>query len=399
MASINNLPDELLHCIAKNSEGRFRNTDLANLSLVSRRLTAIAQEVLICDPRLQLGQIHNYLRTLSHHMSWAPKIQRLEIWSNLENRGQPELNALGRALVRRVPRVEAAQDFWLSNTEFFDWCLSTITQHASHSLYELEWGRALNSDMVPAFLGILFVSLPGLKELKISATWLMDFRIFSGLLVDTGRIMMPFNWDQVDFLASVLPLLQSRLETLEFPTNNRYLYSVPSSIEWFDFRTFTTLTHLSLPMFVLGSTPRALNGPVAILPPSLELLRITEGTKDAVPFVKSLCREINKGKFPSLKRVKIFFGTQKANINDARDLKLACGDVKLGLFMYFPGVDLTTEEAGRSLWSLKEERVLWEVEGMVHKRKMGVFGVPQHQRKIYEPVEYEWDVDGDIEML
>jgi hypothetical protein len=92
--TVHDLPKELLLNIAAQFTHWSRNSDLANLALVSRRWRPIAQEWLAKVPCFQLTHIDKYLWEIGHNDYLFPQIRTLEIHSRSERRTQEETNGM-----------------------------------------------------------------------------------------------------------------------------------------------------------------------------------------------------------------------------------------------------------------------------------------------------------------
>jgi hypothetical protein len=395
--TINTLPDEMLLDISKKIIGKHRNTYLANLSLVSRRFAPIAQEALICAPRFCITQIHKYLWALGNHSTWIPKIRSLEMHSK-SNEHRFIYSTVNRNFAVGIEGVRAPAEFWSRNAEFKNACLKMIRFYTDDQAHDVRWRLALETDMPSALLGILLVSLPNLKELKIAASWLVDFPLFVTLVTDNVR-RTPSNWRPV-YLSSVLRGLQGKLEVLELPTDlshtmDRVVY---------DFRDFQNLTQLSLPMGLLDFT-RAQPPQITLLPRTLQILRITEATHTTANVVNTLCLAFKKSRFPSLSRIEVYFthnwptvqeqAERHRSLDPYWDMRRICADAGLALFLYFSGTQMQTRDVGRSLWASREDGEIDFAEAVHHERRRGCFG-------LFEPrclafVE-EIDAQGDVVM-
>ena len=82
--TVTSLPNEILLEIASLlTQSRHQNRNLRNLALTCRRWGPIAQEVLICSPKLDAAQLPSYLYSLTRHPHLIPKVKSLQLWSKL----------------------------------------------------------------------------------------------------------------------------------------------------------------------------------------------------------------------------------------------------------------------------------------------------------------------------
>ena len=100
-STLASLPTETLLQIAASIQGQSRNDSLRALALAARVFRSIAQEALLCFPRLKTSAIHAYLYAL-----WqpglerlTPKVKTLEILSNSKDRFGTE----GQGFLMRYP--------------------------------------------------------------------------------------------------------------------------------------------------------------------------------------------------------------------------------------------------------------------------------------------------------
>lgn len=233
MAKLEDLPPELLLEIGRYIRNRYRNSDLASLSLVSAYMRPIAQERLLEEPWFKLSNIHLFMAEL-HRQSWViPKIRALELWSSekgreitfddhrgvLANLFNPPF--AGRHQPRaHYPAVSCPMDLWIKLDH--TGCANTAKRFAQSFADACEWNIALQHDVVPALLGLLLVSLPTLRALRSSATWLMDFPIITSVLSAEVITVTPWEWEH-DWLKGVMVTLAAKLEVLEVPTNYSHM--------------------------------------------------------------------------------------------------------------------------------------------------------------------------------
>ncbi|KAF2656419.1 hypothetical protein K491DRAFT_757524 [Lophiostoma macrostomum CBS 122681] len=410
MAHIDLLPNELLLEIGDRIRGPHRNSDLASLSLVSRRLRPIGQENLLCEPAFNLTHLHTFLRELGHHYYLIPKIKCLEILSSAKGRvpHQELLNVdLGAALeVEEYPALPCPWElFALSN--FRARCVDVINYFLKEGDYRRNWHTALNADIVQALLGVLLVILPNLKSLHIGASWLMDWPIFSSLTPPGVKIVEPEGWDH-KWLSPVLQKLQAELQALEFPADMAAFVAEYRTVALFDFRGFKKLKHLSLSSATFCSqTRQPPPNPARLLPTSLELLRMSECTPATINFMNEICLAKKHGKFPSLKRVELYFWSsvriicsaarRRRDPHPVHDVRRMCADAEIELYLYFPMLKLSTRDLGRAPWSIREEGIskLKAVELAACSRNP----LLDPRWLAPEPFELTSDLEGDIVMM
>lgn len=391
MAKIQSLPNEVLLEIALRLYGRHRNSDLASLSLVSQQFRPVAQETLLQKPCFKLANIHKFLMEMFREDWVIPKIQSLELWSTHEGRGskyrtQDSFPHLGNQrlwhLLLMHPRYTAVPCPPDLRVElFFPGWKDTIKRFSKDQEGEMSWLKAFDNDVVPALLGLLLASLPNLKELRCAALWLMDFPIMHGLLSKEVTRTAPSRWRH-RFLAGLVDKLASNLRVLEVPTNMTSMFFDyrPSGV--FDYTSFRNLKELSVSMELIYYDQRNPPSPwpIPLLPPNLQLLRISEGTVSTVRFLEDLCKVKRGGNnMQSLKRVEVIYATVYENIvrypkivswlpvvkvlpDPIHYMRSLFSDAELSLSLYFPGVPMTSFDADRSLWSLKESGELMDVE-------------------------------------
>ncbi|KAL1606202.1 hypothetical protein SLS60_003603 [Paraconiothyrium brasiliense] len=431
MAAIEVLPPEILLEIGRQVRGRYRNSDLANLSLVSRQLRPVAQESLLQKPRLKLINIHLFMVELNRHSWIIPRIQDLELWSTDEGRELKyfTLPDFPTGFFARVP--QRMMNHFLTQVKYSavpcapdisakldpKECADTIKRFSKSKAHEREWNMALEQDIVPALLGLLLVNLPKLKALRCAAVWLMDFPNLTSVLSAEVSLVVPSAWKH-DWLAGTMDMLAEKLEEFEVPTNDFHMRFSRNASALFNFSSFTKLKKLSISMdaiYYRDRPPlRPSPWPVPLLPPNLEILRISEGTDLTTSFVEDLCKVKKEGKIlQALRRVEIFFKLQyDFVVIEPTSLKTVCSDAIIALSLYFPGYPITTREVDRSLWSLKEERMMaqvrWERFYRKHELAMSLESYEWDRLWVMErcvceldseqEMELNFDVDGDVEM-
>lgn len=198
--ALNDLPEELLSNVASQLTDLKRNTHLANLSLTSRRLRVIAQELLICRPKFNLTYIDRYVWELGHHPHLLPRVHSLEIWRVSEGRIERDEDGLA---IRKYNPVLSPYAFSLDLMEFIEECASIAQHFGADARAQSKWVSALTNDVVPALFGVLLCALPNLEELKCGGGWLVDFPFFRLLLGGKPRTVMPSNWKH-EYLSGAL---------------------------------------------------------------------------------------------------------------------------------------------------------------------------------------------------
>lgn len=375
------LPTELLLHICDFIQGPNRNTNLASLALVSRRLRPVAQEQLLCRPSFKLTHIHTFLRELGHHHTLIPKIKRLEIFSSTTGRIQelpppPEDDS------------DEAQDAYFESLPDFEYpalpcprevfmepgfrarCTDVINYFLNDEQEDIkkDWLAALNSDIVPALLGVLLVLLPNLKELHIATSWLMDWPIFSSLRASELRDWEPWGWEHT-WMDPIMEHVQGRLEVLEFPADLTELRFPWDTKSMFDLRIFNNLRRLSLtmPMLLLNPTTRVpdLLGPADILPASLELLQVGECNCFAGNMLNDICLAKKRHELPRLARVEFYhektwlvtsaFAKYSRALNLYQDVVRICSEAEIEIYQWFPQIGFQISKIGATPWKLREE--------------------------------------------
>jgi hypothetical protein len=303
--TIHDLPDELWILIGAKFTHLRRNRDLANLSLVSKKWRAIAQEWLLKRPRFNLTHIDKYLWELGHHEHLHPQIHSLEIWSSSENRIPCDANG---APTREYKLTPAPQ--W--NPEFFTECKDIIRYWAKDKKYRVCWFTALHQDCVPALFCVLVCILPNLEELKLGNAWLRDFPVFGNMLspnVNAARTLAaPYGFD---YMNCALDLLLPRLVVLEVPADMSSVHDSMYATTLFNFHKFNSLKEVGITMMALWLRPSARRitppDPREIFPPSLEVLKISEATWATLAFLQNLCLAKIGGHYPALRRVEVYY--------------------------------------------------------------------------------------------
>jgi hypothetical protein len=419
--SILDLPTEVLLEIGNHFHGLDQNSNLKSLSLVNQRFRSVAQEKLLCNPSFHLTHIYNYMFELGQNTRLLGKVQKLEIFNSREGQSKHRVSygnypTWSQYLARYTiydSYPQAPSPLYMTEcTDIMDAFKNVIghftreghnIQTRDDRIAQLEWLNALEDDDVHGLLGILLVALPNLKELCIGATWLMDFPIFSHILTNTTTCLAPLEWSR-RWTKVPLATLFDKLEVLELPADiTGLLFSRPGR-DLLNLHPFHKLKHLGLSMDMINAVSirsRAPPNPTHFLPPSLELLRISECTELTTNFINELCLARKKGHFPKLQQVDLYFWksfhTTEYLINKFHcihpiDMRQICSDASLALYMYMPFFRQRTEELAATPWSLDEAGVL---EGREWKRwghliddcmyAMGSFSVA-------------WDADGDTIM-
>jgi hypothetical protein len=404
------LPSEIFLLIASSLTHQTRNSDLSNLSLVSHKRRAIAQETLLKAPRLHLTHIDAYIRQVHAHPLLCAQITSLEVHSASAER--LPLDAHGLPQREYVPTK--APRTWTRG--FVEKCKEVIKRHAADTKSAMRWGVALFFDCVPALLGVLLCMLPKLRELLLGDTWLMDLPVFSHVLCRDILAARPAGWRH-GYLAGVL---SSKLRVLDVPADMSSLWFSTQVNTVFDFRRFGELKELGVSMKMLWWCPmRRYRGPPdprEIFPASLEVLRISEATACTPSVVAMLCQGKRVGHFKKLRRVEVYYMECLESVLDegivtsqaldpVTDLQRVCKAGGVALYVHLPAHQLKTWEIGGSPWRMKEDQDAW---------KWGLHNLPAHSIKFPgvpgdpcidahevwdEEVEEEWDCDGDVVML
>jgi hypothetical protein len=400
--TIHDLPDELLFHIGAKFTHLKRNSDLASLSLVSKKWCAVAQEWLLKEPRFNLTYIDQYLWELGHHEYLHAQIRSLEIWSDNEDR-LPHNSRGGPT--REYSPIRARH----LNVEFMEQCKNVISYWATTYQCELQWHAALYFDCIPALFGVLICILPNLRELKLGNCWLIYFPIFSNILSPDARsrLMQPPAWKQ-SFTNGAMSLLLIRLKVLEVPTDMSRIFFLGISTV-FDFRGFKNLKEIGMSMKPLwlfpGSRGVAALDPRELFPTSLELLKISEATWTTPVFLQYLCHAKTGGHFPVLRRLEVYSMTPLKSVEEeyaARYFGVShpvsavqpwFKAAEVELYMYFPPWSLKTWEIQGIPWHLREEHDVFAAAIQIgHKKDKGFFVVAEDMSKAFEG---EWDKRGN----
>lgn len=409
MVTLLSFPTELLLCISSHNTSLSKNGDLASLSLVCHRFRPIAQEVLLCNAAFKLTHIHEYLWQLGHHSHLIPKIHRLQLYSYTEGRIDvpPGLSSYVHDVNwnAEYPAIRCPATI-TRDKNFMAKCEEIIKFYGDQKsiLTGYEWREALDDDIVQALFSILIVSLPNLKELRVSTTWLMDMPVFSTLLIPHASgptFLKPRQWRK-PWMIHILNALKRRLEVLEFPANMDYMLFDPRRQASFTFTSFTHLRHLSITMDALANRKRPFSppaNPTAIFPSSLEMLRISECSETTANLMNELCLAKKRAKFPNLQCVQLYFYAAYDDLWPLADIR-RCPDplydtrrmftgTSMRLYLYFPVLRLRTKDIGGTPWSFQDENMLLAVE----QERYG-----SHGRVRRAPMEMWTDFEGDIEM-
>ncbi|KAF9701331.1 hypothetical protein EKO04_000994 [Ascochyta lentis] len=397
---IHELPTEILHLIASHITSLSRAKDLANLSLVSQRWRSIAQEALLTTPVFDILLIHQYTLQLLYHPEARLRVRTLEIRS--KSRRQIVHLQGGRTMDQYAPIT--ASDTVLQREHFTPYYLKIIELFTESERDRKNWAVALTRDGLPALLGILICILPNLKEFKCGNGWLMDFALLTMSMHNEQQIWP--TRPSVDFLSKPLEILKTQIEVLEMPANMSGMIYRPRDSAIFDFRGFTRLRDLGLSFSVLCGFPvvhQTLPSPKFIFPPTLEILRISEGLYNVTDFLSLLFLDKKRGFFPELYRIEVFFEddieyiVSEARVNRVLDpilhLPRMAADAEVELYMYFPHYSLHTWKIGGTPWRLKQEglEVLQIAEDQAYFYTLGYtpFGFA---------TDMEWEHDGDVVM-
>ena len=220
------------------------------------------------------------------------------------------------------------------------------------------------------------------------------------------------------FLAGPLNQLYSRLTVLEAPVDMTALYFFRTSAV-FDFRPFQQLKEAGITMKALyfNAAPRRfqLPDPREIFPRTLEVLKISEATRQTAAFLKNLCTAKKGGHYPSLRRVEVYYmefmndgfvaAAERYSVQ-IEELRISFQAAELELYLYFPKWwVLKTWETGCTPWRLKEEGLLLAAEKRVLQTSLAGLG-DTYLRDFVDnvaygspPFEAEWDRDGDAVMI
>ena len=417
MANFHDLPNELLLEIARQVRGRYRNSTLASLSLVSRKFRPIAQEALIQQPCFKITYIDRFMLEMFRQNYVIPKIQSLELWSTDENRRlKQDLDVVQRQAAYQFSYKAVACPPDLMERFNLEGCHEMMKYYSKDKHDERKWLAALKSDVVPALLALLLVSLPKLKELRCVALWLMDFPILSAMrsveVVDTH----PFEWEH-NFLAGVMEKVGPRLEVFEVPTNLSYMYFMGRPASLFNYTLLVGLKELTVSMEVLyynGRLRRPSPWPVPLLPPNIRTLRISEGSLMTTLLVEDICKVKKAGKsLQSLQRVDVIYdrpytqvltaASLKNQLDPVYDMKSFCASAELAISLYFPGTRIVSSEVNRSLWSLRESREMWQIEWEAYSKRdsLCACGCEGNSFTTWRTPErlFAFDADGDVEMF
>jgi hypothetical protein len=404
-STIYDLPDELLFHIGAQFTHFKRNSDLARLSLASKKWRVVAQEWLLKEPQFNLTHIDQYLWELGHHEHLHTQIHSLEIWSESENR----LPRDSRGNPTREYRPIRAR---FLNREFMEKCKTVIAYWATGNQCEAQWLSALYSNCLPALFSVLICILPNLRELKLGNCWLMDFPIFSNILSPDAKAspMQPLAWKQ-NFTNRGMSLLLTRLELFEVPADMSRIFFMNTTTV-FDFRGFKNLKEIGISMKPLWWFPGRRGStsldPRELFPASLELLKISEATWATSVFLQRLCLAKIGGHFSALRRLEVYYiasldsvveeyeASTTLNTHPVSRVQQMCRAAEVELYMYFPPWSLKTWEIQGTPWQLRNERdVFASALQRGYRKDMGFFGVAED---IFEAFEAEWDKDGDAVM-
>lgn len=379
MAQFQDLPNKLLHEVARQVRGRYRNSTLVSLSLVCKKFQPIAQEAMLQRPCLQIANIHLFMLELGRHHWVIPRIQSLEFWST--DKGRRPRDGNDRVLIPYPlyedvicsPELRA-----LFNEQV---CYGLMKRFSKGESHVQIWMKALKLDVVQAALGLLIVSLPNLKEFRCAALWLMDFPILSTVMSPEVDGIRPLGWESKHaFFTGVMEKLAPNLEVLEVPANLSCMRALGRPSSLFGFSSFTKLRQLSVSMDALYYHKRRLSlpspWPVPLLPPNLRILRISESFLGTTIFVEDVCKVKKQGmSLQFLERVEVIYkypyeivikAASDRNVADpVYDMGSFCLSAEIAISLYFPGVPMMTPHVNRSLWSLREfgemTQIEWEV--------------------------------------
>ncbi|KAI8938170.1 hypothetical protein NX059_005835 [Plenodomus lindquistii] len=399
--TLTDLPDELLLNVCAQVAGLTRNTDLANLSLVSKRLRPIAQEWLLKEPRLPLGWIDKYMWELFLRSKLVRQVRTLEIWSSSHDRVKRNEDGISD---KKYPRIRLTPELQ-ERTQFIQ---EIYKAHiAANDLIGME---AIQEDVVPALFCNLVSNLPNLQELKLGDAWLMDFPVFERMLSPEARLVsLPQGWRNA-FSASVYAKLLPQLTVLNVPADMTAMYFDMRAPTVFNFQSFKALRVLGLSMKALNtnSSRPHFADPREVLPLTLEILQISEATHATAWFLHLLCAAKIGGHFPALRRVEVYFewhcraSRQRARVyafpDPVDDIRSMCKKAKVELLLYFPPWALRTWSSGGTPWSLRAHAGALE-DG--EQKTLDAGHIPGSGVRIWRGhpgAEGEWDGDGDTVM-
>lgn len=219
-STLTSLPPEVLLEIAACLTHLTRNTDLANLSLVSQRLRPIAQEWLLKAPRFSLKYIDRYMYELAQQPKLWAQVYKLEIWSKNEGRVKYDERGLS---IKEYISTKAATGIPSGSLETV--CKVVMERYVCSEAMEAEWRAALQDDVVPALFTVLLCMLSKLKELTLGNAWSMDFPIFAHLLSPNTRALpyIPTAWSSSYSAPAVITRIW-QLKVLELPADMTAMY-------------------------------------------------------------------------------------------------------------------------------------------------------------------------------
>ncbi|OAL51567.1 hypothetical protein IQ07DRAFT_506101 [Pyrenochaeta sp. DS3sAY3a] len=295
------LPDELVHLVARHLRSSKRNDALLCFALVNRRTSIFAKEVLLKEPRFNICYLGSYL----HELFRAPQIRRQVVELEMyDTRAYGEL--LKYSSHDLYPRHRWGDPGTLNNNpKFAAFVREVVDKFALTEGHKAEWLHALDNDVLPACLGVLVCVLPKLKVLDLLETYLVTQPMFSNILAtDVVRAgYSPEAWRQ-PYLAGAMKVLQQRLQVLLMP-------SEMVSVDWdamfhhsaFDYQGFQRLTELSIPMESLENCTDGSD----YLPKSLEVLRVVEANHDIICYIVDVWASKTNGTLPNLRRLELYF--------------------------------------------------------------------------------------------
>lgn len=299
--SFNDMPDELLHLVARHLRSSKTNDALLCYALVNRNTAPFATEVLLKEPRFNICNLGVYLHKMFQHPHLRRQVRELEMY---DYRNTDELLKYCNNDI--YPRHCWSDPGTLNHDpKFANFVEDVVDEFALTAEDKTEWLDALDNDVLPACLGVLICVLPKLEVFDLYETWLVTQPMFSTILatdvVQAGY--SPGAWDQ-SYLAGVMQVFQQRLQVLYMPAEM-------TSVDWdakfhhsaFDYRGFQCLTELCIPM---QSLENCTDG-TEYLPKSLEVLRVVEADQEIKYYIFDIWISKDNGTVPNLRRLELYF--------------------------------------------------------------------------------------------
>lgn len=412
--TITSLPNEILLKIASLlTQTRHQNRDLRNLALTCRRWGLIAQEVLICSPKLDAAQLPSYLYSLTRHPDLIPKVKSLQLWSELYSE-EPTLRwhkvfgvySSPTSILQWVRALRNPEDME-EETRVFSMRLKSAIQSVLQTstyvnpLHDVsEWEIKLDSYVIPAIISLVLSVLTGLKELKLSGTHLDHARF-----IQIALRKLTNNADNCDekcarqgsefFTTSVLKLLMEKVEVFEHPMNLGYIWQRFTRVkpERLSHYGFSALKILSIPYRLLDSNMSV----EKVFPKGLVCLRIMCASNyEEAWFARGLCSARHRGLFPHLKRLEVQYGLMfKVNVLQVivplswHALPAICVDAGVELNLSWPQLWLSWPQ---KIWSDPSTQTVasyWKDNKQVTTKMEYSLGIPPR-------LEREWDAMGNV---